>query len=586
MWALIPGEGVAMITDSVYNDRPPLTIQVQVHACGKKTSYPAKVQALFSNGNPKINLFDDGLHGDIAAGDGIYANTWAPTTAGPVTITITATVTSGTSKGSISKTRSGTITEDDDDGDGLTNVMEVAIGTDPLMWDTDGDTIPDGIEAAYDGNPTQYNPPPGGGDLNAMAIDTDADGYGDSDEYDFAGDGVNPVKLPWTHQKISNPDTRFAASMGVLPDVNHDGVPDLALGQPAGAAGSAGQPGGSVSIYSGSDWSPLASITGPLDVVDFGAFVASGGDFNPNAVDGVNDIVVGTGYSTTTGQYSIFIYSSENGNLISRFNFTTTLPGYITMAAGGGDLSGDGIPDLLVGLDTLMQVQVVSGADGSIVRQISVPTGIVSLAFGGDMDGDGVQEIIAGSPLASTNGTFLNGAVFVYTGAQGNLLHQVYGQNTGDILGMSVAGIGDLNNDGKPDFLVGSPAFFSNSRPGFVYALSGANGSLIRQLDGFTLYDWFGSSVAQVNLNDDNVPDILIAALGGDRFDNKENFSTSYGDVYIYRGNNGSLAYRFHSFGMGLIQDARSAGDLNGDNIEDIVYNYSAGDAQRLSSRP
>lgn len=587
MLVLSPGEGFAMITDSVYHDRPPLTIQAQVHACGKKTSYPAKVQALFSNGNTKINLFDDGLHGDIVAGDGIYANAWTPTSAGTVTIAITATVTSGTSKGSISKTRSGTITEDDDDSDGLTNVMEVAIGTDPLQWDTDGDTIPDGIEVAYDGNPTQYNPYPSGSDLNPKVIDTDGDGYSDSDEYDYAGDGINQATLPWTHEKISKPDTRFAASVGVLPDLNHDGVPDLALGQPAGAVNSSGQPGGSVSIYSGSDWSLLYSIIGPLDVVDFGAFVASGGDFN---ADGINDIVVGTGYSTTTGQYSIFIYSSENGNQISRFNFAVSSPGYLTMAAGGGDLNGDGIPDLLVGLDTLKQVQVVSGADGSIIRQISVSSGVVALAFGGDMDNDGFREIIIGSPSASTNGAILNGAVFVYSGRQENSLlpplHQVFGQATGDIFGITVSGIEDLNGDGKPDFLVGSPRLLSPLSSGSVYAMSGANGSVIRQLNGFTLFDLFGSTVAPVNLNDDNVPDILISAVRGDRFDNINNFSNNYGDIYIFRGSNGSLAYRFHSSGLGLILDARSAGNLNGDNIEDIVYTYSAGEAQRLLSRP
>ncbi len=581
MLVLSPGEGFTMIIDSVYHDRPPLTIQAQVHACGKKTSSPAKVQALFSDGNTKIDLFDDGLHGDIAAGDGIFANTWTPTSAGAVTITIAATVTSGTSKGSISKTRSGIITEDDDDGDGLSNVMEVAIGTDPLKWDTDGDTLPDGIEVAYDGNPTQYNPYPGGGDLNAKVIDTDGDGYDDGYEYDYAGNGANQAKRPWTNKRITKPDTRFAVSIGALPDADHDDVPDLVVGQPVGDVDSTGQPGGSVSVYSGRDWSLLYSITGPSDVVDFGSFVASGGDLN---ADGVNDIVVGTGYSTTTGKYSIFIYSSDNANLISRYDYPVTSPGYISMATGG-DLNGDGIPDLLVGLDTLKKVQVISGTNGAILRQISVPLGVVSLAFGGDMDNDGVREIIIGSPAASTNNALWSGAVSVYSGKLGELLHRVFGPKAGDILGFSVSGIGDLNGDGMPDFLAGSPGLFTTpERPGIVYAISGSNGEIFHQWNGSTLNDWFGTSVAEVNLNDDSVSDILVSAMAGDRFDS--DVSNNNGEIYIFKGSDRSLAYRFHCQGLALMQGARGVGDLNGDNIEDIMYTYSGGEAQGLLSRP
>ena len=41
----------------------------------------------------------------------------------------------------------------DDDGDGLTNEQEAALGTDPHNPDTDGDGIPDGWEVRYGLNP-------------------------------------------------------------------------------------------------------------------------------------------------------------------------------------------------------------------------------------------------------------------------------------------------------------------------------------------------------------------------------------------------------------------------------------------------
>ena len=45
----------------------------------------------------------------------------------------------------------------DSDGDGLTNLQEYKVGTDPNNADTDGDDIDDGTEVANDTDPTQAN---------------------------------------------------------------------------------------------------------------------------------------------------------------------------------------------------------------------------------------------------------------------------------------------------------------------------------------------------------------------------------------------------------------------------------------------
>ena len=49
------------------------------------------VTVTFDNGEVDIQLFDDGQHNDGAAGDGVYANTWLPQTAGKVVLLATAT---------------------------------------------------------------------------------------------------------------------------------------------------------------------------------------------------------------------------------------------------------------------------------------------------------------------------------------------------------------------------------------------------------------------------------------------------------------------------------------------------------------
>jgi subtilisin family serine protease/PKD repeat protein len=48
-----------------------------VHACGYAVT-GASVSVTFSNGDAQIALFDDGLHGDGAANDGVYGGAWTP----------------------------------------------------------------------------------------------------------------------------------------------------------------------------------------------------------------------------------------------------------------------------------------------------------------------------------------------------------------------------------------------------------------------------------------------------------------------------------------------------------------------------
>ncbi|MBI5632123.1 MAG: Ig-like domain-containing protein [Nitrospirae bacterium] len=50
----------------------------------------AAVNASFNNGDTGITLYDDGTHGDGAANDGVYANTWTPNNTGTVAISLSA----------------------------------------------------------------------------------------------------------------------------------------------------------------------------------------------------------------------------------------------------------------------------------------------------------------------------------------------------------------------------------------------------------------------------------------------------------------------------------------------------------------
>ena len=71
----------------------------------------------------------------------------------------------------------------DSDGDGLSDTLELSIGTDPFLVDTDGDGMSDGDELAFDGNMTQYT---AGLDPDPNNPDSDGDGL---------PDGVDPIPL-------------------------------------------------------------------------------------------------------------------------------------------------------------------------------------------------------------------------------------------------------------------------------------------------------------------------------------------------------------------------------------------------------
>jgi len=95
----------------------------------------------------------------------------------------------------------------DSDGDGLSDQLEVLIGTDAANPDSDGDTLSDGFEVGYDGDPSVYIP---GTDLNPLSVDTDGDTFRDDMELSYNSDPLNSGSIP------------------VAGDINDDGVVDTA----------------------------------------------------------------------------------------------------------------------------------------------------------------------------------------------------------------------------------------------------------------------------------------------------------------------------------------------------------------------
>jgi len=81
----------------------------------------------------------------------------------------------------------------DDDNDGLPDSIEITIGTNPLLVDTDGDGLSDYDEAAWNGIPTSYTLR---ADLNPLSDDSDGDGFNDGMEVASGYSPLNSADFP------------------------------------------------------------------------------------------------------------------------------------------------------------------------------------------------------------------------------------------------------------------------------------------------------------------------------------------------------------------------------------------------------
>ncbi|HMN97731.1 MAG TPA: hypothetical protein PKC43_14760 [Phycisphaerales bacterium] len=184
---------------------------------------------------------------------------------------------------------------------------------------------------------------------------------------------------------------------------------------------------------------------------------------------------------------------------------------------------------LLVGTasaDVLTLVSPNEAAQGNFGRSVSgIP----------DVNGDGVDDVIVGAHRENGAGVNMSGRAYVFSGKTGLLIRSHASPNAGNNgqFGISVAGVPDLNNDGRGDYVIGAAR--ENGVAGRVYVYSGANGALIRthsspNSEGFGL---FGFSVGGVDdVNGDNRGDYVVGAPG----ENSER-----GRVYVYSGTNGAL---------------------------------------------
>jgi hypothetical protein len=171
-----------------------------------------------------------------------------------------------------------------------------------------------------------------------------------------------------------------------------------------------------------------------------------------------------------------------------------------------GDVSGDGIDELIVGSDqggVGGYVDVLDASTGTLLEHVveSAPGAAIGAGMMipvGDLDGDGIAELAIGSPLEDSSVFPQCGAVHVISSATGADIATIFGGSSGAQCGkvhVSSLNVGggstrsDFNGDGVGDLLISAPGDLG---VGSVTCLSGTDSVFLVRFLGRLRGEEFG----------------------------------------------------------------------------------------------
>jgi len=308
-------------------------------------------------------------------------------------------------------------------------------------------------------------------------------------------------------------------------DVNGDGHAEVAVGAWGTSSNGLNQ-NGVIHIYDGASGLAMHSIEGTFEEATFGRFLRNAGDVDS---DGVKDIIAGAYHANPNGMVdagAAYVISGLTGGIIWEKFGHAPGDGFGRSVSGVGDVDQDGFDDFMVGawwtdhgnVDA-GSAYLYSGKTGAEIHRYdgtSVFEGFGrGVSGGGDINADGIPDFIVGSYLADVGGLTDCGSVFVYSGADGHLLHRFNGENRNESLGWFVNGPADLNGDGHAEIFAGgyqADALGLNGS-GRVYLWSGKTGASLERFLGHQVEGALGRSVSNVgDVDQDGIPDLIIGA--------------------------------------------------------------------------